>query len=516
MTSRTGDQQHILTLRERSKGFLQVLLPHFTLTKQGRGLLLEVAVTDDLPSIVDSAGKKQFSQRMALQSGDARRRVTRLLFRFYRDSRLLAYHFECPNFPFRYANGGVLPIVRLDSHEYFSLLYRDIFPIGWNIANGGSDCLEEMLDPHRTLVREFGEELFICDHEKKLIYAFDPGDENAPPGFQSEALEAWKRRFSDRDLGQYKRLSIPLKWIEGPDSVRAAVLKKKHTSGGYFLSITPEDNAIELDRIALINLRDNVSFFDGEISHGILFNSIVGLFKVDHFEPEKDEYVPDRCFFDGQEFDPADLEETIADKFFPAIEELRTEEDKHHYASASRRFNLCPITRSIIRRYGAWLGENSAPVQVPRAAELHSAGACQVFISFKSADLQVARSLYEYLGRGGYRVFCSAESLARLGESDYCAAIDRALDSASCLIVLGTHPAHFDSGWVGYEWRSFLNEYHSGRKPHGRLFTFASGVRAEELPFALRSQQMIQYSPSSPEDSFDNLHRYISAAVRRA
>jgi hypothetical protein len=118
--------------------------------------------------------------------------------------------------------------------------------------------------------------------------------------------------------------------------------------------------------------------------------------------------------------------------------------------------------------------------------------------------------LHDYLTKRGHCVFFSATSLAHLGECDYSAAIDRALNSATCLIVFGTRAEHLDSGWVSYEWRSFMNEIRSGRKPDGRVFTFISDVLIEELPFGLRQIERIPYQPSSPRDSFETLYRYIS------
>ncbi len=56
-------QKDIFTLGDVPKGFLQVLLPEFTLTKvgqEGKGRLLEITLRDDLLAVGSSAGKKQF------------------------------------------------------------------------------------------------------------------------------------------------------------------------------------------------------------------------------------------------------------------------------------------------------------------------------------------------------------------------------------------------------------------------------------------------------------------------
>ena len=59
-----------------------------------------------------------------------------------------------------------------------------------------------------------------------------------------------------------------------------------------------------------------------------------------------------------------------------------------------------------------------------------------VFISKKSSDYRLAKPIYDYLTQRGHRVFLSEESLPNLGSADYMKEIDRALESASHLIVV--------------------------------------------------------------------------------
>ena len=139
-----------------------------------------------------------------------------------------------------------------------------------------------------------------------------------------------------------------------------------------------------------------------------------------------------------------------------------------------------------------------------------------IFICCDSSDFSAARFLYEFLKeRHGERVFFSAESLPRVGAMDYCAAIDAALDSAKIMIVFGTNAECFHGGWVSWEWNSFLNEVKSGRKSRGGLISFAHGVESADMPYGLRNWQMIRYSPSSPQDSFAELDRYIESALEK-
>jgi hypothetical protein len=193
------------------------------------------------------------------------------------------------------------------------------------------------------------------------------------------------------------------------------------------------------------------------------------------------------------------------------------EGDLQTFKRAPNKLNLCPVTRGIIERYFEWerdqTRQSERAVQVePRVAA--NAQKCEIFISFNSADKQDALMLYDHLTERGHGVFCSAVSLAQLGECDFVAAIGKALDAASCLIVVGTRPEHFESGWVTYECNSFFNEVHSKRKSNGKLFTLISGVREEDLPYALRQVTRIDYLPASPRDSFEELCRFVEPSLK--
>ncbi|MFH1681791.1 MAG: toll/interleukin-1 receptor domain-containing protein [Candidatus Eisenbacteria bacterium] len=518
----------IFRLDEIPGGFLQVCLPSFTLTKEGCGRLIDIEIGDDLYAICDGAGKRQFFESVQGTGEAALRRQCDQLAWFEREERVLSYRFDCQDRPLRYGNGGVLPIVHLTparggkGEDYFCLFYRDLFPIGWNIANGASDNVQEMMDPERILLREFGEELLTLSKDEKLIYTFDPGRENAPVGYQSKALKAWAKQWPDFPLDRCKTLSIPMKWVPGPDRIRVRTRSHAHTSGGYFLNITPEDSAIEADRIALINLKGNVTFFDGEHTRGVILNRVVGLFKVSEMRGRlrSHTFLPDILFFNGKKASPARLRDRVKRYLGNLNPPHRSEEDREKWNRAKWKFDLCPITRAMIDRYFHWAeaerANEKARISENERRMTTDPGACQVFISYRSPDAEVAKLLFAYLSSHRYKVFCSAESLPRLGESDYATAIYRALEMASCQVVVGTKAEYFDSGWVGFEWRSFLNEINSERKKGGDIFTFASGVHVDDLPFALRSCQMIPFALSSPRDSMESLHQFIRQSLSRS
>lgn len=518
------EQPNIVPLAERSKGFLQVLLPEFTLTKESHGRLLEISVSEEMFSIVDLEGRRDLFEAVRRSSGSSRAELRKQLKDFEGNPRALSYHIDCSECHVRWANGGMLPVVRLDSKDYFCLFYRDIFPVGWNIANGASDNIEEILDPGRVVVREFGEELIICDPVGQAIYAFGPGERNRPPGYQREAFRAWTRIFGGPRPENYDVRLLPLKLIEGPDRVRVEMHGTSQSSTGYFLSVTPEDNAIEVDKLAIINLNvgGDLRLVDGESPDGQPLNRVIGLFEVAGFAErlKSKRFRPELHYFGGERREPRQLEDSIT-QYLAGLQKrkLGGRQRRRSYEQTKTKYDLCPITRSIIEKYFRWKRETPVPEdprwQADVKEQIQDARNCEIFIAHKIEDHRISRNLYDYLMQKGHAVFISTETLMQLGVSDYADAINAALDNAKCLIVLGTRAEHFFSGWVKYEWSSFLNEILSGRKEDGELFPLVGDIEHRRLPYALRSRQIIHYSDTSPQNSFANLYSCVEPVLAR-
>lgn len=74
-----------------------------------------------------------------------------------------------------------------------------------------------------------------------------------------------------------------------------------------------------------------------QCSGGLLYNSIVGLFKIDQMRKtlKGTSVVPDRTFLDGQERDPRDLYEMVKE-YLGSIESVRTEADKRVYSAGKQ------------------------------------------------------------------------------------------------------------------------------------------------------------------------------------
>ncbi|MCE5215601.1 hypothetical protein LLH03_01110 [bacterium] len=112
-------------------------------------------------------------------------------------------------FPLRWASGGIIPFPRLGGKLYCALFFRDIAPIGWNVANGASERDREWRSPATYLMkREFGEEMMVVER-----FAVDSGTETIRvrqrlplldgiiPPWHDPDREVWKQYSSrHRDL----------------------------------------------------------------------------------------------------------------------------------------------------------------------------------------------------------------------------------------------------------------------------------------------------------------------------
>ena len=116
-----------------------------------------------------------------------------------------------------------------------------------------------------------------------------------------------------------------------------------------------------------------------------------------------------------------------------------------------------------------------------------------VFISCKSEDYHYAHLIYKFLTEElGYVVFLADAELRKKGVAEYGEVIDEALDSAEHLILFSSKIEYINSSYVKNEWRTFLEEKRSGRKP-GNILTVLKDVTISSLPISLRHFQSFTY-----------------------
>lgn len=482
--------------------FLEVLVSSFSICRLGQGSELSICFNGKTPAIWTRHAKsdvRRMIPEFTRKASTYQDELDSFLLRLEGD----IYEFNDSLFPFRYASGGTLPIVRMGEKEYYCLLYRDIFPVGWNIANGGCDNKNELLNPVDTVERELREELIIADPKSKKRYVFE-ADAGKPLDRAEFAVARrfWQEHFGF-DLPIFDEIVIPLKWLEGPDFVTVKYANDEpRTHKGIFLNINAEDYGIEVDKIAKINFDEDVILCDGEVIEDDLVNAPVGLFGVDRLNREvtegRTEFIPDCFFYNARRYEGKHLERVINRDFIPHIDSLRTQAEIDTYRSTEKKFDLCPVTRRIIKRYLA--------IQFP-VPVVHF-GHFDVFISFSTEDRQIARTVFQFLRRKKIRAFFSEETM---NHPDFLRAIDSALEKAECLIVVGTSIDNLKKPWVEYEWRSFDNDILNRRKPEARVISFISGFSPVDLPRPLRVNEAVVFDPKKLKYGLQKLDKYVPA-----
>jgi hypothetical protein len=486
--------------------FLELLLTRFTLRRRQKGAELQVTFDDDTPAITLRQAKHEvlgnIDKFSAKSSG-----LQQTLEAFLVDQKGEEFIHDDPGFPFRYGSGGTLPILRMGDEEYYCLFYRDIFPVGWNIANGGTDSREELLNPVETIRRELREELIILDLHQDIRYVFkdDYGKRLDRPEFEV-ARRFWQKRFKHLDFESFEELEIPVKFLEGPDSLMinySGKDQKNNTVSGCFLNINATDFGIEIDRVGKLHVDKEVILCDGEIIQDHLVNRPVGLFAVEQlnqmFRDGATEFIPDRFFYNAKSYPGNELKELVIKECLPEIVPVRTLQEIKQWQEATEKYDLCPVTRNIMRRY-LDMTSSEKPLVGPAPYKY--------FISFHNPDEDLAQRVYDHLRQINIgSVFFSKKTIGPSGS--WGRQLDDALDAAQCLIAVATRPEHFQEEWPEYEWRSFFNEIQNKQKPQGSLIPFISGFSPEKMPRPLREQQAITVEPNKIEQGLERLHTIL-------
>ena len=112
-----------------------------------------------------------------------------------------------------------------------------------------------------------------------------------------------------------------------------------------------------------------------------------------------------------------------------------------------------------------------------------------VFISFKSEDSKIAKNVHRFLTENGLSVFFSDVTLDNIGVAEYSDIIDRALENSTHMVVIVSNIDYLNSGWVHYEWTSFLNDIKCGYKSGNLVTIIPPEIKFAELPVGLRHRQ---------------------------
>ena len=434
----------VYSLREAQNSLLQVLLTEFDLSKDGRGFILNVNFTEADTAIRRREAKRRVQEKMPGYPGRAveiQDNIDAVLFRGRSH-----YAHSDPDFVFRYASGGTLPIIEFDSAQYYCLFYRDVFPVGWNIANGACDSLPELLDPKRAIERELREELmiFALHTDPPVDYRFAWVGEMAVASSEFEIARWLASAFlaGQQNINQFRKEPLEVRWDpSGPDTLRVRFGGQETVvQQGFYLNINASDFGIEFDRIARVRLPEGAVLLDGELNDNRLLNQPIGLFEVGRTQKAvydgSTEFVPERLYYDATpEFcsppSAAALRgDVLRNKYLERLLRIgvRGEEGVKEWEAVppGACLDLCPVTRSIIRRH------------MRAASPL-------VFISYSHADREFAAELERGLKRRGVRVWRDAEGVSPSERVDV--TVKRAIENSSHVILLGS-PDSVNSRYV--------------------------------------------------------------------
>lgn len=525
MSTEINDLPNVNPLATAENELLQVLVDRFKILRKGKGFELQVSFTDESPTIWLRQAKRDILKTLTpIRRASLQGKIESF---FASGDNKFDYHDS--SFPFRLGNGGTLPIARLEGKNYYCLFFRDSHPTGWNIANGGAGNRHDLLHPDAIIERELREELIVVEPEPGYWHVFDWHDAHIRdhPDFAT-ARELWTAKFRRRGFAEFENVALPLKWSLPPEAARQPVEQRDHDAmrirfgakspiytGQGFLNINAEDFGIEFDRVAKLSVGPEAVFCDGEIRPNGLLNRVVGLFEVgrvhDQYGQDDRHYIPDRLYWDGENRTGEDTERVIQEfleqpsrgsSWRQLLDNLAINSSGDQ---PSDPLDLCPATRTIIGRFKK-IQDDQQDIQAPRRGE----GPFKVFVSFASEDRALANRVYDHISdKVGLRAFFSDVTMTGGAFSDQ---IDEALDSAKAFVGVGTRIEHFQKSWVKYEWRSFHNDLHSGRKPvNAPFFAYVEGMSRRDLPRPLRDQQSVTADQGGQSEAFALMSRYLSA-----
>lgn len=125
-------------------------------------------------------------------------------------------------------------------------------------------------------------------------------------------------------------------------------------------------------------------------------------------------------------------------------------------------------------------------------------GENDIFISYKNSDRngcltrdsQMAEELYQALKKKGFNPFFSKYSIDESTRSDYVDAIDRALESATILVAVGTSRENLSSKWVKSEINQFRTLMNEESNLTRSVITYRStDFSPNDLPSGIRQYQ---------------------------
>ncbi len=511
----------VRTLGSAENVFLEVLLTTFTLRPRRGfrgGARLSVGFDSRTPAVWNRSGRDFVREAVRSQLGGHFSAVLKA----YQDriSAVLSNGKEVV-FPtgespllWRWASAGTLPIVTFQDELYYCLFYREIFPIGWNIANGACDNRDELLYPLQALERELAEELVVLNPKRRVRYTLQPEEEQRNldrPEF-ANFRRLWSKQFKNLDLQDFVPEPLACKWEYGPDEVLVNTDYGKSRLKDCFININAADLGIELDRIATIALPDDVVLCDGECRPDRVLNRPVGLFKVKKLQQAvssgRKEFIPDLFFYSGKRWHGTSWRNFLHGAFSIDVGQWRTPKEIKAFEDAARKNDLCPVTRSIVERHS---GYSSAPASLKR--DLRKAGRYDAFLSYAKPDQEIAKRVFKYLSaKLKLSVFFSPVELPAKREM-WSIPIYKALRRSSALVVVASKKRYLERDWVNFE----IVAFHQRHRTKAPIIPLITGFSDRSLSEPVSCYQALSWSDgTSFREALEQLGGRLQAAKTQA
>jgi hypothetical protein len=188
--------------------------------------------------------------------------------------------------PLRWPSAGVLPVAsgRIGGaskrEKWVILHFRDILPVGWNLANGGPETALESSNLQDLIEREFVEEVMVLagppkpggDDIDRLRFRSSRGPLHCNPRY----IEECRRSRLDDDLSivdATKRGWLDVSEVSSPFTVRVRRRRGGRANAGpgheeyanVWFSLNALERGIEVIRIYQFNVESGMHFLDGEL-----------------------------------------------------------------------------------------------------------------------------------------------------------------------------------------------------------------------------------------------------------
>lgn len=198
----------------------------------------------------------------------------------------------------RWVSGGILPVANWNDQRWVCLFFRDIEPVGWNLANGASETKEEYKDLDLLIFRETLEELVICGGTPQPLAEVTRRIPWVPsPQSRKSVLEA-PELVSECAALRLLHDGICFKCETGPDlllkrtpeSVTVTYHDRRRraltaTTENVLISINPLELGAEVVRVGEFALGQSDRLLDGEVCRSregdYLVRAPIGLLSVD-------------------------------------------------------------------------------------------------------------------------------------------------------------------------------------------------------------------------------------------